>query len=51
MSKKKNTDGQAEQSERLRAEAARLIEAGELNATEADAALDKLVRKSNATVR
>ena len=46
MPKKKNTESQAEQSERFRAEVARLIEAGELNATEADAALDRLTRSS-----
>ena len=50
MPKKKNTESQAEQSERFRAEVARLIEAGELNPTEAEASLDKLVRKSNTPV-
>ena len=50
MPRKKNTECQAEQSERFRAEVARLIEAGELNPTEADRALDQLVRKSNAPV-
>ena len=44
MPKKKNTESQAEQSERFRAEVARLIEAGELSPTDADAALDRLVR-------
>lgn len=46
MPKKKNPESQAEQSERFRAEVARLIEAGELNPTDADKALDRLVRKS-----
>ena len=45
MPKKKNAESQAEQSERFRAEVARLIEAGELNATEADKALDRMVRE------
>ena len=45
MPKKKNPESQAEQSERFRAEVARLIEAGELNPTDADAALDALVRR------
>jgi polyhydroxyalkanoate synthesis regulator phasin len=35
-----------EQSERFRKEAQRLIDAGELNPTEADAALDALVKSS-----
>ena len=46
MPKKKNPESQAEQSERFRAEVAKLIEAGELNATEAEAAMDRLVRDS-----
>ena len=46
MPKKKNLESQAEQSERFRAEVARLIEAGELNPIEADAALDRLARLS-----
>ena len=46
MPKKKNTESQAEQSERFRAEVAKLIEAGELNAAEAEAVLDRLVRTS-----
>ena len=45
MPKKKNTESQAEQSERFRAEVARLIEAGELNPTEADATLHDLVAR------
>ena len=43
MPKKKNNESQAEQSERFRAEVARLIEAGELNPTDADAAFVKLM--------
>ena len=43
MPKKKNTESQAEQSERFRAEVARLIEAGELNPTEADERFERLV--------
>ena len=45
MPKKKNAESQAEQSERFRAEVERLIEAGELNPTEADKAMDDLLRK------
>ncbi len=44
MPKKKIQESQAEQSERFRREAQRLIDAGELNPTEAEAAVDKLVR-------
>ena len=44
MPKKKTTESQKEQSARFRAEVERLIAAGELNPTEADAALDGLVR-------
>ena len=47
MPKKKNPESDAEQSERFRAEVARLVAAGELNPTEADAALDSLVKRSN----
>ena len=47
MPKKKNLESQAEQSERFRAEVARLIEVGELSPTEADEALNRIVRKSN----
>lgn len=46
MPKKKTTETQDEQSARFRAEVERLIEAGELSPTEADNALDKLVRRS-----
>ena len=44
MPAKKAPESQAEQSERFRAEVARLIEAGELNPIDAETALDKLVR-------
>lgn len=46
MPKKSKQETQAEQSERFCAEAAKLIAAGELSPTEAEAALDALVRKS-----
>ena len=48
MPKKKNTESQAEQSERFRAEVARLIEAGELNPTEADEAFEKAFARVSA---
>lgn len=43
MPKKLNPETPEEQSKRFRAEVERLIAAGELNPTEADAALDRLV--------
>lgn len=46
MPKKKREEPQTEQSARFVAEVERLIAAGELSANEADAALDRLVRKS-----
>jgi polyhydroxyalkanoate synthesis regulator phasin len=46
MPKKKRHETQAEQSERFRRDARKLIEAGELNPTEAEAAVDRLVRKA-----
>lgn len=46
MPKKKRKETQAEQSARFRAEVERLVAAGELSPTEADEALDKLVRQS-----
>jgi hypothetical protein len=46
MPKKQNPETPEEQSARFRREAQRLIDAGELSPTEADAALDRLVRKS-----
>ena len=44
MPKKKTTESQKEQSARFRAEVERLIAAGELSPTEAEAVLDRLVR-------
>ena len=46
MPKKQNPESPKEQSERFRREAQKLIDAGELSPTEAEAALDKLVRSS-----
>ena len=46
MPKKANPESQAEQSERFKRDAAKLIKDGELSPTDADRALDKLVRKS-----
>lgn len=45
MPKKKRNETPEEQSKRFRAEVERLIEAGELSPTEAEAALDRLVRR------
>jgi hypothetical protein len=44
MPKRKETLNPEEQSRTFKAEAQRLIDAGELNPTEADAAMDRLVR-------
>lgn len=49
MPKKKNAESQNEQSARFRAEVERLINAGELNATEADETLDLMVRAASTT--
>jgi len=49
MPKKKAPDTQEAQSERFRAEVARLVAAGELSPTEADATLDRLVRERTAS--
>jgi hypothetical protein len=46
MPKAKSPISPAEQRKRFQAEVQRLIDAGELSPTEADAALDALVRKS-----
>ena len=46
MPKKKNPETPEEQSERFRREAQKLIDAGELSPTEAENALDKLVRRA-----
>jgi hypothetical protein len=50
MPKKKHDETPEEQSARFRAEVERLIAAGELSPTEADAALDRLVRKGGQVV-
>ena len=47
MPKKNSHETQAEQSARFLAEVERLVAAGELNPTEAEEALDKLVRTSS----
>ena len=46
MPKKKRQETQEEQSARFKRDAQKLIDAGELNPIEADAAVDKLVRKA-----
>jgi len=46
MPKKKREETQEEQSARFKRDAQKLIDAGELNPTEADAAVDRLVRKA-----
>jgi len=46
MAKKKRQESQAEQSDRFKRDAQKLIDAGELDPTEAEAALEKLVRRS-----
>ena len=46
MPKKNKQETQEEQSARFRAEAEKLIAAGELSPTGAEAALDRLVRKA-----
>jgi len=43
MPKKKRHETQAEQSERFKRDAQKLIDAGELNPTEADAAVERIV--------
>lgn len=45
MPKKKRQESQAEQSARFKRDAQRLIDAGELSPTEAEAALDKLLQR------
>lgn len=47
MPKKQRKETQAEQSARFKAEVQKLIDAGELNPTEADEALDRLVSASH----
>jgi hypothetical protein len=46
MPKKKKQESQETQSRRFKRDAQRLIDAGELNPTDAAAALDKLLRHS-----
>jgi hypothetical protein len=46
MPKKQNPVTPEEQSKRFKREVRRLIDAGDLNPADADAALDRLVRKS-----
>ena len=46
MPPKKNPETQAEQSARFKKDARKLVKAGELSLTGADAALDKLVRNA-----
>ena len=50
MPKAKNPISPAEQRKRFEAEVERLVKAGELNRTEADAALDNLVRKASGNI-
>jgi hypothetical protein len=47
MPKRKKTESPEEQSERFGAEVERLIAAGELSPTEAEGALDRLVRRAS----
>ena len=49
MPKKANPESQKEQSARFKKDAQRLINAGELNPTEADEALNKLVQRQRKT--
>lgn len=44
MPKKASKESQSEQSERFKKDAQKLIDAGELSPTDADAAVDKLLR-------
>jgi hypothetical protein len=46
MPPKKNPETQAEQSARFKRDAKELVKAGELSLTDADAALDNIVRRS-----
>ena len=45
MPKKKTAESEAEQSERFRRDAQALIDAGELNPTDAEAGMDGLVKR------
>jgi hypothetical protein len=51
MPKKLKPESQAEQSKRFKREVQRLIAAGELNPTDADEALNRLVKGSRQTSR
>lgn len=44
MPKKKNPESQEQQSERFRKAVTDLVDAGDLNPTEADAAMDRMVK-------
>jgi len=46
MPKKQNPESPEDQAKRFRAKVQELIDAGELSPTDADAALDRLVRKA-----
>ena len=46
MPKKKHPESPEDQAKRFRAKVRELIDAGELSLTDADAALDKLVRRA-----
>lgn len=48
MPKKQRQETQAEQSERFKRDAQKLIDAGELNPTDAEAAMDRLARAMGA---
>lgn len=48
MPKKQNAETQAEQSERFKREAQRLIDAGELSPTEAERQLDRILSADRA---
>lgn len=49
MPKKQNPETPEEQSKRFKRDVQRMIDAGELNPTDADAAMDRLVRKQKQT--
>ena len=47
MPKKKNEESQADQSERFKKAVQELVDAGELSPTDADSAMDTLVKQSS----
>ena len=51
MPKKKNPESQADQSERFRKAVRDLVDAGELNLTEADAGFEALIKKAIPTAK